>query len=96
MNLSFHSNLNRKSVCFIGDVDVLDFCIQMTSSASPPCNYQWSGSNIALYHNGLLIFTFESSFSNLQKCIPLNSIDRANDIFTLKITGTDNVSQDFR
>ena len=57
-----------------------------------PCNNQWNGDDIALYQNDELIYTFQSSFIDSQKCISLKDVDKTNDTFKLIITGNDNVS----
>ena len=78
----------------------LDYCIQITSSsdeilcggATGTLASAWSGDDIELYQNGDLIHTFQTGFTDEQKCLDHAQVDENQDQFELRSTGTDEVS----
>ena len=52
----------------------------------------WSGDDVQLLHNGNLIHTFQSGFTDEQKCLDHAQVDENKDQFELRSTGTDGVS----
>ena len=55
----------------------------------------WSGDDVQLLHNGNLIHTFQSGFTDEQKCLDQTQVDENHDLFELRSAGTDGVS-DFK
>ena len=52
----------------------------------------WSGDDVQLLHNGNLIHTFQSGFTDEQKCLDHAQVDENKDQFELRSTVTDGVS----
>ena len=77
-----------------------EYCIRLTSNLDKTlCGGEngawsntWYGDALELLQNGKVIHSFPKNFTDEQKCLAVDQVDKINDVFQLQSVGTDGVS----